>query len=89
MSSPEKEHRFQQLKQASGKESLWSWHGGPSKNWHSIIRTGLKNMSNSKLMQHGAAYGSGIYMARDSVTSLGYSGVQGALNHSFDGWNRR
>ena len=85
MSSPEKEHRFQQLKAASGKDSIWSWHGGPSRNWHSIIRTGLKNMSHSKFMAHGAAYGSGIYMAKDSVTSLGYS----ALGEYTAGWCRR
>ena len=42
-------------------------------------------MSNSKFMAHGAAYGSGIYMAKDSVTSLGYSGSHGYS----EGWSRR
>ena len=89
MSSPEREHSFQQLKAASGKPSMWAWHGGPSKNWHSIIRAGLKNMSNSKYMAHGAAYGQGIYMAKDSSTSLGYSGLHGGYSAASFGWNRR
>ena len=82
MSSPEKEHRFQELKKeaadSSRGSSVWAFHGGPSKNcqpaapasihtasaqrcllaaqllvcrrlwWysgHSILRTGLKNLS--------------------------------------------
>ena len=33
---------------------------------------GLKNYSNTKFMSAGAAYGSGIYTAENSGTSLGY-----------------
>jgi len=77
-SSPDKEARFQALKKGievskgKGKGSILAWHGSATGNWHSILRTGLKNMSNSKYMENGAAYGQGIYLAADSGTSLGY-----------------
>jgi len=57
----EREQHFQALKQAHG--SLFSWHGSSSGNWHVILRTSLKNMSNTKYMSAGAAYGNGIYFS--------------------------
>lgn len=36
------------------------------------MRMGLKNYSNTKMMSAGAAYGPGIYMAKDATTSFGY-----------------
>lgn len=78
-STPEREGAFQRLKRAAelhrgkGKGSLYAWHGSPTSKWHSIFRTGLKNLSNTQFMTTGAAYGQGIYMAVDSATSMGYS----------------
>lgn len=75
-SSPEMETRFQQLRKGmeatrgTGNGHFFAFHGSDTCNWHSILRTGLKNMSNTKYMTSGAAYGSGIYMATDSQTSL-------------------
>eukprot|EP01128_Nolandella_sp_AFSM9_P012155 TRINITY_DN9006_c0_g1_i1.p1 TRINITY_DN9006_c0_g1~~TRINITY_DN9006_c0_g1_i1.p1 ORF type:complete len:621 (-),score=141.58 TRINITY_DN9006_c0_g1_i1:352-2187(-) len=68
---PEKEMKFQVLKEKHG--SFFAWHGSPIANWHAILRTGLKNMSGTKGQAHGQAYGPGIYLAKDSQTSLGYS----------------
>ena len=42
-------------------------------NWHSILRTGLKNASGTALMSAGAAYGAGIYLATDSMISAGHA----------------
>ncbi len=77
-STPEREARFQRLKHGAelhrgqGKGSFYTWHGSSTSNWHSILRTGLKNLSNTSLMSTGAAYGAGIYMATDSSTSISY-----------------
>ncbi|KAK8884615.1 Poly [ADP-ribose] polymerase 6 [Tritrichomonas musculus] len=73
ISSPEQEDIFQQLKKKYG--SIFLWHGSPGERWHSIIRNGLINASHTKLMRVGAAYGEGIYFARDSSISQGYSNV--------------
>jgi hypothetical protein len=70
LSSPEREEVFNDLKGRFG--SMYLWHGSGAENWHSILRTGLKNFSNTDLMKCGACYGSGIYFARSSGTSLGY-----------------
>lgn len=68
---PEKEEKFYAAKKKYG--SFYAWHGSASSNWHSILRNGLKNYSNSKHQVNGAVYGPGVYMAVDSGTSIGYS----------------
>ena len=49
------------------------YHGSPFHCWHSIIKNGLKVMSNTKFMTAGAKYGSGIYLSDDFQFSLEYS----------------
>ena len=49
------------------------FHGSGEQNWHSILRNGLKNCSGTKLQSNGAAYGSGIYLSDNYITSIGYS----------------
>ena len=71
MDSPEKEHVFNVLKSKYG--SMWLFHGSHGERWHSILRNGLKNASGTSLQRNGAALGSGIYFARASNTSWGYS----------------
>lgn len=87
---PDKENKFQELKQQHG--STFAYHGSSAENWHSILRNGLKNASNSKLMTTGAAYGAGIYLATDTSISVAYSqrgsgaqnaGLQGVLEPEF------
>jgi len=68
--TPEKESRFRQLKKTFG--SFLAFHGSPMENWHSILRNGLRNLSNTKDMLHGAAHGAGIYLAPNAGTSQGY-----------------
>jgi len=70
-SSPEKEEKFQKAKIEHG--SFFAWHGSPLGNWHSILRVGLKNYSDTVHQRNGRVYGPGIYMAADSGTSIGYA----------------
>ncbi|ETO35036.1 hypothetical protein RFI_02041, partial [Reticulomyxa filosa] len=67
--TPAKEAEFQNVQRQNG--SFLAFHGSPMGNWHSILRMGLKNYSNTKQQLHGAAYGSGIYMASNFATSAG------------------
>ena len=71
ISTPEAEKEFKRLKASYG--SMFLWHGSNGVRWHSIIRNGLKNCSGTNLQANGAALGSGIYFARSSSTSWGYS----------------
>jgi len=68
--SPETLQFFNEEKAKHG--SFFAFHGSATENWYSIVRNGLRNMSNSHLMTCGAAYGSGVYAAANFGTSLGY-----------------
>lgn len=71
--TPEREYMFQELSRKNNNcGSIFAWHGSPIANWHTILRTGLKNMSNTKNMRNGAVYGNGIYLAPNSGTSYWY-----------------
>ena len=48
------------------------FHGSPLSNWYSILKNGVKNLSNTKLMACGAAYGSGVYLSDTLSVSLSY-----------------
>lgn len=67
----EKETKFQKLKKIHG--SFYAFHGSPINKWHSIIRSGLKNLSNTDKMTTGAIYGPGIYTSLNSSVSIGYT----------------
>eukprot|EP00742_Colponemidia_sp_Colp-10_P017001 GILJ01019527.1.p1 GENE.GILJ01019527.1~~GILJ01019527.1.p1 ORF type:complete len:929 (+),score=130.45 GILJ01019527.1:154-2787(+) len=69
--SPDKEAAFQLLKEKHG--SFFAWHGSSTENWYSILRNGLRILSNTKLMTAGAAYGRGIYVSPTTQVSMGYS----------------
>ena len=47
--------------------------GSHIENWHSIVRRGLLNASNTALQVNGAAYGSGIYLSPTATMSFGYT----------------
>lgn len=49
------------------------FHGSPFQNWYSIINNGLY-VPQGKQIIHGNAYGSGIYLAHQATTSVGYLG---------------
>lgn len=80
-STPEKEKVFSEEKREHG--NIWAWHGSAFGNWHSIMRMGLRNYSNTELMSNAAAYGAGIYLAKNSGVSLGYTrGAQRGWDNS-------
>jgi ubiquitin-protein ligase len=71
INNPEKENEFNILKKEKG--SCYLWHGSDDYNWYTIMHFGPKIYSNTKLMQNGAAYGSGIYTSDNLSVSLGYA----------------
>lgn len=73
-----KERNFMSNKQKHG--SIFCWHGSSLENWYSILRNGLRNLSNTGLMTSGAAHGAGIYASSHFVTSFGYSARYSSIN---------
>eukprot|EP00698_Gefionella_okellyi_P020493 TRINITY_DN643_c0_g1_i1.p1 TRINITY_DN643_c0_g1~~TRINITY_DN643_c0_g1_i1.p1 ORF type:complete len:652 (-),score=119.59 TRINITY_DN643_c0_g1_i1:302-2257(-) len=69
--TPEKEAKHARGVKKHG--SFFAFHGSAFWNWHSILRNGLKNYSNTEFMVDGATEGEGIYLGLDSGTSLGYA----------------
>lgn len=59
-------------KQYTPHNSIYLFHGSAKESWHPIMRNGIKNLSNTKLMAHGAAFGPGIYLANSMLTAIGY-----------------
>ncbi len=49
------------------------FHGSNSACWYSILRNGIKVLSNTSMQKNGAAYGSGIYVSDSYNFALGYS----------------
>ena len=68
---PERQAAFDELKEQHRTRFLW--HGSAPENWHAILRSGLKNLSHTKLMTAGAAHGPGIYLATNATTSMSYA----------------
>mmetsp|Transcript_11550 Transcript_11550/g.11607 ORF Transcript_11550/g.11607 Transcript_11550/m.11607 type:complete len:696 (-) Transcript_11550:31-2118(-) len=67
----EAERAFQAKKKQNG--SFFAFHGSAIENWYSILRNGIRNLSNTHMMTCGAAYGAGVYCAENIATSLGYT----------------
>ncbi|GMR31274.1 hypothetical protein PMAYCL1PPCAC_01469, partial [Pristionchus mayeri] len=70
--TPQKQAEFDGLVSRNGGRTRYLFHGSKMENWHSIIRSGLKNMSGTKYMLVGAAYGDGIYLSNHLATSHKY-----------------
>lgn len=51
------------------------FHGTGSDNVYSILSSSLLNLSNTKMMQHGNAFGDGIYLCDDIRVARNYSKV--------------
>jgi len=58
---PEIEQTFNDRR--SETPSIFVYHGTGYDCIYSLIRNGLRNLSNSKMMTAGAAYGPGIYVS--------------------------
>jgi hypothetical protein len=74
----EYEFRYSQLEERirdiQYRNRWYLFHGSPLGNWHSILRNGLRNMSNTAYMSTGAAYGSGVYLSDNLQVSYSYGG---------------
>jgi ubiquitin-protein ligase len=66
--SQEIEHKFHPI------ENLF-FHGSNIDSWYSILRNGIKNMSNTSLMRAGASYGPGVYLSSNYGLSFCYSKI--------------
>lgn len=55
------------------------YHGSPIYNWHSILRNGIKNCSNTKFMTTGKAHGAGVYLSDSLNTAAMYAGSNGII----------
>ncbi|GIL63880.1 hypothetical protein Vafri_17892 [Volvox africanus] len=56
--------------QAPFARSVIAYHGTRMENLHSIIHTGLRSMSGTRLQRNGANFGSGIYLSTRYDTAL-------------------
>jgi len=56
-------------------QAQYLYHGSRCENWYSIMRNGLKNMSGTLWQVNGARYGSGIYCAASTATSVPYTNI--------------
>ncbi|KAF8384980.1 hypothetical protein PRIPAC_74122, partial [Pristionchus pacificus] len=70
--TPAKQAEFDKLVADHGGKTRFLFHGSKCENWHSIIRTGLKNMSGTKYQLVGAVHGNGIYLSNHLNTSFHY-----------------
>jgi ubiquitin-protein ligase len=66
------QHSLKEEEKTKGKVPSFLFHGSSLSNWYSIFRNGLKNMSGTKLMAHGQAFGAGIYLSNNASVSAGY-----------------
>ena len=71
ISTPEAELAFERLKGRNNR--MFLFHGSHGDRWHSILRNGLKNATGTQMQCNGSSLGAGIYFARASSTSWGYS----------------
>lgn len=55
---------------------VWALHGTSFENMHSILHNGLLNLSGTYLQRTGAAFGNGIYLAREYTTAASFSAAQ-------------
>ena len=62
--------------------SLYAFHGTKTDCIYSILRNGLRDLSNSHMMKVGAAMGSGIYVATLSSIAAGYSQDNAGFNQA-------
>lgn len=66
--SPEQER----IRKALFPQVWYLYHGSPAGNWHSIVRNGIKSMSNTDLQTNGAVYGAGVYASTDIRIGISY-----------------
>lgn len=71
----ERERKFQDLKSTHG--SSFAFHGSAPQKWASILRHGLRNVSHTDMMTHGALHGDGVYLTTNPMLAAIYAGLSG------------
>ncbi len=82
------ESQFKEKTQGQPNSHLF--HGSNGACWYSILRNGIKVLSNTSLQKNGAAYGPGIYVSDSYNFALGYSqrfGTASTANTQANGSN--
>ncbi|MCO5569453.1 hypothetical protein L7F22_023165 [Adiantum nelumboides] len=74
--SPEREAYFKSRRLQKG-GSFFAFHGSSADNWYSILRNGLRCLSNTSFMTAGASYGSGIYFGSLLEVSMRFCAQRG------------
>ena len=64
--------QHEELARAQG--SIAAFHGSKLSCWYSILKHGLRNVSNTSLMTTGAVYGAGVYLSPQHGVSIWYTG---------------
>ncbi|KAL6755249.1 hypothetical protein V8C86DRAFT_237110 [Haematococcus lacustris] len=65
-----------------GSQQVLAFHGSCMEAIHSILHTGLQNMSHTQLMRHGAAFGTGIYLSDNCRVAQDFSSAQPTWRHT-------
>lgn len=66
------EIKYPEFVEAKYNNGTIMYHGSSCANWYPIIRNGLKNLSNTKLMTAGAVQGAGVYLSPNVNTAARY-----------------
>lgn len=67
---------------SAGDASRWAFHGTSSENVHSILTTGIKNLSGTRKERNGAIHGDGIYLSKSCDVALSFAAAQPTWSHS-------
>lgn len=78
--SPEREAYFESRRLQMG-GSFFAFHGSSAENWYSILRNGLRCLSNTFFMTAGASHGSGIYFSSLLEVSMRFCAQRGSGWH--------
>eukprot|EP00245_Coleochaete_scutata_P006747 TRINITY_DN2151_c0_g1_i4.p1 TRINITY_DN2151_c0_g1~~TRINITY_DN2151_c0_g1_i4.p1 ORF type:complete len:1043 (+),score=126.80 TRINITY_DN2151_c0_g1_i4:66-3131(+) len=71
--SPDREQAFLAKAQAGSSSSLFAFHGSSLENWYSIMRNGLRSLSDTGYMRAGASCGRGVYLSTCLGMSMNYA----------------
>lgn len=84
--SPEREAVYIESYRNNQDVSRFGFHGSRRENWYSILRNGLRCLSNTKLMSAGNSLGEGIYLANNFDYSANYTADStGSPDHWMNG----
>lgn len=84
--SPEREAVYIESYRNKQEVSRFGFHGSRRENWYSILRNGLRCLSNTGLMSSGSSLGDGIYLANNFDYSANYTAdSMGSSDHWMNG----